>query len=245
MNKPDLLLDTLRGIRFLHDIDDAHLRLLVPITEVKQFPAGVTLFREGQNHPQIYLVLDGSIALDVRVSGQEAKRLQTVGAGELLGWSPILGQVEMTATAQGFALFDGCGHRRPTTSGDLRAQPQVRLRIHAQDGPVALEAAFGNPAATTRRVQDGPARNRRHGGGGMMDADVSLPVGCFVRIENSGLQAIVDRLKALGYRVVGPVVSESAVVYDDLESIHQMPIGVTDVQDAGSYRLAERAGHLL
>lgn len=99
MPNPELL-EILRGIRFLHDIDDAHLRLLVPITEVKQVPAGSTLFREGQDHSQIYLVIDGSIALDVRVSGQETKRLQTVGPGELLGWSPVLGQVEMTATAR-------------------------------------------------------------------------------------------------------------------------------------------------
>ena len=31
-----------------------------------------------------------------------SKRLQTVGSGELLGWSPILGLVEMTATARAF-----------------------------------------------------------------------------------------------------------------------------------------------
>ena len=34
------------------------------------------------------------------MSGRETKRLQTVGKGELLGWSPLLGQVEMTATAR-------------------------------------------------------------------------------------------------------------------------------------------------
>lgn len=71
---------------------------------------------------------------------------------------------------------------------------------------------------------------------------ISLPVGCFVRIEKPGLQAIVDRLRSMGYRVVGPVVSEAAVIYDDLESIDRMPIGVVDAQDAGSYRLTKDDG---
>ena len=99
MHPPDLLA-TLRGIGFLHDIDDGHLKRLIPIAEVKSFPEGTTLFREGQSHPQVYLVIEGSIALEVRVSARESKRFQTVGAGELLGWSPLLGQVEMTATAR-------------------------------------------------------------------------------------------------------------------------------------------------
>jgi ferredoxin len=64
-----------------------------------------------------------------------------------------------------------------------------------------------------------------------------LPVGSFVRIEKPELQAIVDTWKALGYRTVGPRVSEAAVVYDDLDSVRDLPIGCLDEQDGGSYRL--------
>jgi hypothetical protein len=44
-----------------------------------------------------------------------------------------------------------------------------------------------------------------------------LPTGCMVRIDKPALQAVVDKLKSLGYRVVGPTVAESAVVYADLD----------------------------
>ena len=52
-----------------------------------------------------------------------------------------------------------------------------------------------------------------------------LPVGSFVRIDKPELQAIVDKLKALGYRTVGPRLAESAVVFGDLDVIVQVPLG--------------------
>ena len=100
MNSPEDMLDTLRNVYFLHDIEEAHLRQVASIAQTRVVPAGSVLFREGQDHRDIYLVLEGAVALEVRVSGRETKRLQTVGKGELLGWSPLLGQVEMTATAR-------------------------------------------------------------------------------------------------------------------------------------------------
>ncbi len=100
MNHQEQILDNLRGIRFLHDIEDEYLRSLASIADIQAIPEGTILFREGQDHPKIYFIVSGSIALEVRLSQRETKRLQTVGSGELLGWSPILGLVEMTATAR-------------------------------------------------------------------------------------------------------------------------------------------------
>ena len=64
-----------------------------------------------------------------------------------------------------------------------------------------------------------------------------LPIGCFIRLEKSGLRAIIDRLKELNYRVVGPTVSEAAIVYDEIESVADLPVGYRDEQEAGTYRL--------
>ncbi len=70
----------------------------------------------------------------------------------------------------------------------------------------------------------------------------TLPIGCFVRIEKPDLQAVIDRLKALGYRVIGPTVAQGAIVYDEIEAVHDLPIGLRDVQEAGTYRLEEVGG---
>lgn len=65
-----------------------------------------------------------------------------------------------------------------------------------------------------------------------------LPPGCFVTIAKSALQAIVEQLKALGHRVIGPTLSQGAVIYADIDSTAQMPTGLTDDQEAGRYRLS-------
>ena len=46
-----------------------------------------------------------------------------------------------------------------------------------------------------------------------------LPVGSFVRIEKPELGTIIDQLRALGYRVIGPALGASAIVYDEISGI--------------------------
>ena len=66
-----------------------------------------------------------------------------------------------------------------------------------------------------------------------------LPVGSSVRIAKTELQAIVRELQQLGFRTVGPTIADGAIVFGELESVAQLPIGVIDEQDGGSYRLAK------
>ena len=68
----------------------------------------------------------------------------------------------------------------------------------------------------------------------------ALPMGSFIRMAKGELQAILDRLKQLGYRTIGPRLADGAIVYDDLESISQLPVGMTDEQDGGQYRLRQQ-----
>jgi len=55
-----------------------------------------------------------------------------------------------------------------------------------------------------------------------------------------GLQSLLDALAARGYRVVGPTVRDGAIVYEAVETVRDMPIGWTDEQEGGRYRLVER-----
>ena len=59
-------------------------------------------------------------------------------------------------------------------------------------------------------------------------------------IEPEALEALVTGLAARGYRVLGPTVRDGAIVYDDLDSADELPIGWTDDQEPGSYRLERR-----
>jgi sulfhydrogenase subunit beta (sulfur reductase) len=59
-------------------------------------------------------------------------------------------------------------------------------------------------------------------------------------IEPEALEDLLGALAARGFRVVGPTVREGAIVYEDLESAGDLPIGWTDDQAPGRYRLERR-----
>jgi len=60
-------------------------------------------------------------------------------------------------------------------------------------------------------------------------------------VEREHFQLLLDALVQKGYRVVGPTVRDGAIVYDEVTSVADLPIGWTDEQDGGTYRLKRRA----
>jgi sulfhydrogenase subunit beta (sulfur reductase) len=59
-------------------------------------------------------------------------------------------------------------------------------------------------------------------------------------IDPEGLGSLIDALRRRGYAVVGPTVRDGAIVYEELERADELPIGWTDHQDGGTYRLERR-----
>jgi sulfhydrogenase subunit beta (sulfur reductase) len=51
---------------------------------------------------------------------------------------------------------------------------------------------------------------------------------------------LLDVLKTRGYQVIGPTVRDGAIVYDELSSASDLPVGWTDEQEGGRYRLLKR-----
>lgn len=59
-------------------------------------------------------------------------------------------------------------------------------------------------------------------------------------ISVSGVDALLAALRERDYRVVGPTVRDQAIVYDDIDTVDDLPRGWTDEQDGGHYRLKRR-----
>jgi sulfhydrogenase subunit beta (sulfur reductase) len=74
----------------------------------------------------------------------------------------------------------------------------------------------------------------------MTTATELSPVGRAFKIAKPDLGRIIDRLWKEGYQVVGPTIAQGAIVLDELRSLDQLPIGWTDEQDGGHYRLKRR-----
>jgi sulfhydrogenase subunit beta (sulfur reductase) len=64
-------------------------------------------------------------------------------------------------------------------------------------------------------------------------------------IDSRHLEALFGILKEHGYQPVGPTVRGGAICYDALGSASDLPIGVSDEQEAGSYRLQKRSDRAL
>ena len=66
-----------------------------------------------------------------------------------------------------------------------------------------------------------------------------------VIVERRDFQRLFDALTAREYKLVGPTVREGAIVYDELHKDPDLPVGWTDEQEAGAYRLKRRADNAL
>lgn len=66
------------------------------------------------------------------------------------------------------------------------------------------------------------------------------PLGRTLVIDKPTLGPIIDRLRQDGYTVVGPTIAQGAIVLDELDRLDQLPIGWTDEQEGGTYRLHRR-----
>jgi sulfhydrogenase subunit beta (sulfur reductase) len=64
-------------------------------------------------------------------------------------------------------------------------------------------------------------------------------------LKRDHLQTLFDVLSSSGYLLIGPTVRDGAIVYDDLNSVDDLPAGWTDAQDGGTYRLKKRSDEAL
>jgi len=59
-------------------------------------------------------------------------------------------------------------------------------------------------------------------------------------IERSDFDEVFRALARHGYTIVGPTVRDHAIVYDEIRATEDLPVGWTDEQDGGHYRLRRR-----
>jgi CRP-like cAMP-binding protein len=96
----DNLIDTLREIRFLHDIGPMRLEQIAKIARFQDFDDGDLIFHQGDAAQHVYLVATGNVSLEICAAGAGCKQILTLGPGELLGWSSVLDQSCYTARAR-------------------------------------------------------------------------------------------------------------------------------------------------
>ena len=94
-----VLEEELDNAAFLRQFTPAHQKKLAGLARLKEYQADDVIFGEGEHCPEVYLVLDGEVGLEIRVPGCGVIEVHRIGPGGLLGWSPVLSGGPMTATA--------------------------------------------------------------------------------------------------------------------------------------------------
>ena len=91
--------NVLQELRFSSGLSQEDLQKLASISELVEVPASNVIFSEGDAAADLYLLLGGRVELCMNVPAKGCLPVLTLGAGDLLGWSPALTSGEMTATA--------------------------------------------------------------------------------------------------------------------------------------------------
>ena len=77
----------LREHRLLEGLSEEHLRFMTGCARNVRYQAGDFLNREGDESSAMYLLRDGRVALEVHVPGRGVVQVDTLGEGDMVGWS--------------------------------------------------------------------------------------------------------------------------------------------------------------
>lgn len=89
MLPPTLLIDTLKSIPWFFDFNDKQLERLASVSAILEVKAGSTIFCEGERVDNVYIILDGQVAVDSAIPGHGSVRIYQAEALDIIGWSKL------------------------------------------------------------------------------------------------------------------------------------------------------------
>jgi CRP-like cAMP-binding protein len=94
---------------FLHGMKPEHLAILTECAMPAEFKKGELIFREGDPANRFYLIRSGRVELQAKVQERDCMLIQTIGPGDVLGWSwlfpPYYWHFDARATSPVKAIF--------------------------------------------------------------------------------------------------------------------------------------------
>jgi len=72
---------------FLQGMQPDHLAILTECAMLAEFKKGELIFREGDPANRFYLIRTGRVELEAKVQERDRMLIQTIGPGDVLGWS--------------------------------------------------------------------------------------------------------------------------------------------------------------
>ncbi|MFJ2477697.1 cyclic nucleotide-binding domain-containing protein [Streptomyces sp. NPDC087659] len=135
---------------FLHGLPaDGQDRLMACSHEVS-FPAGTRIFDEGDPADRFWIIRTGSVTLDLQAHGRRAATVETLGHGDLLGWSWLVPPYTWRLGAEAFSLVRAHEFDARAVCGLCDVDPVFGLALTRH----ALEVVAHRLQATRIRLLD-------------------------------------------------------------------------------------------
>lgn len=100
LNQADIT-TAIKAIPWFLDLSAESLQRLSGIADVQSFEKGDVIFSEGEQHPYLYVVLEGKVRLDSFVPGRGTMPILTAESLDVVGWSSLTPVVrQKTGTAR-------------------------------------------------------------------------------------------------------------------------------------------------
>ena len=81
------LKEVIQKTEFFQGLEDRHLDLIAGCARLVVFQPGEYLFKEGREAQHFFLIRHGRVSIELHIPPRGQVMIQTVGPGEILGWS--------------------------------------------------------------------------------------------------------------------------------------------------------------
>ena len=142
---------------FLHGMSADQLGLLADAARDVSFPARYRFFEDGGNATRFWLIQAGHVSLDLHVPGEGPVVIESIGMGELLGWSWLFPPYKWAFGAVAASAVEAFEFDAPTVRELCAAYPELGYEFNQrvtrvlarrlQATRIRLIARSGHPAA--------------------------------------------------------------------------------------------------
>lgn len=130
---------------FISGLPAESVSKLEELSREERFVPGNQLFAEGSEHPELHIILQGHVRLEMAIPGRGRKPLLSLGPGDVLAWSALLSDGRMTASAIALDSVRTASIPGRQLRELCEAEPQLGYRVMVQ-----LAAALSRRLLATR-----------------------------------------------------------------------------------------------
>jgi CRP-like cAMP-binding protein len=124
---------------FFQGMDEKARQLVAGCAANERFDAGGYIFREGEAADKFYLLRHGNVALEIHLPGREPLVVDTLEAGEILGWSWLVPPYQWFLDARATTLVRAISLDAVCLRGKMEQDHAIGYELYRRFMPVIAQ----------------------------------------------------------------------------------------------------------